>query len=210
VIRALIVDDHPILRSGLRTVLSCSGDIEVVAEAGSHEEALLALERTEIDVVVLDIDLPDVSGLDTLPAIRNLRPNVPVIVLTVYGPERVALRVMKNGAASCLRKDTAPEHLVDAVRKAVSGERYLTPELAKVLASSMLDGGASLPHETLSTRESEVLKMLAAGKKPTQIAQDLGVSLKSISTYRARLLKKMGAQSNADLTRYALHHKLIE
>jgi DNA-binding NarL/FixJ family response regulator len=161
-------------------------------------------------VVILDLSLPRGNGLDTLAAIRREKPDVPVLILTVHPEEQYAVRCIKGGAAGFLTKESAPERLIEAVRKVGGGGRYVSPELAETLASVLAGQSPGAPHERLSDREFEVFKMLGSGKTVSQIAEDLALSVKTVSTHRARILKKMSMRTNAELTHYALRNHLVD
>jgi DNA-binding NarL/FixJ family response regulator len=210
-IRALIADDHALVRRGIREVLEECGDIRVTGEA-SHAGEVLALlgKKVPCDVVVLDINLPGRSGLDLLEDLRRDRPRLPVLILTVYSEEQYALRALKSGAAGYLTKEAVPDRLVEAVRKVVAGGRYITPTLAERLASMVRGGFEGAPHDLLSEREFRVFRLLSAGKSVSEIAEAMTLSVKTVSTYRARALEKLGLKSNAELTQYAIRNGLLE
>src|SRR6476661_3163634 len=199
-IRVLIADDHALVRRGIREVLEESSDIRVPGEASNAHEVLELLKQGPWDVVVLDINLPGRSGLDLLEDLHRERPELPVLMLTVYSEEQYALRALKSGAAGYLTKETVPERLVEAVRKVVQGGRYITPTLAERLASMVRTGFEGAPHELLSEREFRVFRLLSAGKSVSEIAEAMTLSVKTVSTYRARALEKLGLKSNAELT----------
>jgi two-component system invasion response regulator UvrY len=207
-IKVLVCDDHVVVRRGLRQILAETPDIMVGGEAGTADEALALLRRESWSVVVLDINLPGASGMDLLAQVRKERPSLPVLVLTVYSEEQYAVRAIKAGAAGFLTKESAPDKLIEAVRKVAAGGRYISAELAEALASLLAGEGKGTPHERLSDREFEVLKMLASGKTVSQVAQDLGLSVKTVSTHRVRILKKMNMKTNAELTHYAVRNGL--
>jgi two-component system invasion response regulator UvrY len=209
-IRVLVADDHAVVRRGLKEVLEESSDIRVVGEASNAQEAMERVKEGAWDVVVLDINLPGRSGLDLLEDIHALRPNLPVLILTIYSEQQYALRALKSGAAGYLTKETAPERLAEAVHKVVGGGRYVTPTLAERLASMVRSGFEGAPHDQLSEREFRVFRLLAAGKTVSQIAGTLHLSVKTISTYRARTLEKLGLATNAELTQYAVRNGLVE
>lgn len=208
-IRILIVDDHPIVRSGLRHIVANELDMEVVAEAGDYDEAVAIVKSVALDVVILDIAMPGRSGVEILTTLKQERPSLPVIVLSVQPVEQVGVLVLRNGASAYLVKDAACEQLVEAIRHVRRGRRYITPELAERLADTYYTGGV-LPHERLSSREIEVLRLIAQGTANSEIARLLCVSAKSVTTYRARILHKMGMSSNAEIVRYAMTHQLAE
>jgi DNA-binding NarL/FixJ family response regulator len=208
-IRVFVVDDHAVVRRGLKQILDEALDCSLVGEAGTAAEAVAGLRTTPCDVVVLDISLPDRSGLDLLPQLRREFPNAKVVVLTMHGEEQYALRLLKAGASGYLTKDGVPEELVAAIRRVASGGRYLTPSLAERMAEHLGGGGEKAPHERLSDREFQVLCLMAEGKSLTEIACDLSVSVKTISTHRARILQKMGFKNNAELVQYAVRNGLI-
>ncbi len=209
-IKILIVDDHPIVRRGIRQILSESNDFHVAGEASTAAEVITRLEQERWDVVVLDINLPGGSGIDLIADIRRLRPETRVLILTVFSEEQYAVRAIRAGAAGFLTKESAPEKLVEAVRKIATGGRWVSPELAEALAS-LLAGDAKGPlHERLSNREFEVLKMIGSGKTVSQIADALGLSVKTVSTHRTRILQKMNMKTNAELTHYAVRTRLVE
>ncbi len=209
-IHALIADDHALVRRGIREVLEEGGDIRVTGEASHAGEVLALLEKVPCDVVVLDINLPGRSGLDVLEDLRRERPGLPVLILTVYSEEQYALRALKSGAAGYLTKEAVPERLVEAVRKVVAGGRYITPTLAERLASMVRGGFEGAPHDLLSEREFHVFRLLSAGKSVSEIAEAMKLSVKTVSTYRARALEKLGLKSNAELTQYAVRNGLLE
>ncbi len=209
-IKVLVCDDHVIVRRGLRQILAETPDIMVGGEAGTADEALTLLRRESWSVVVLDINLPGASGMDLLAQIHKERPALPVLVLTVYSEEQYAVRAIKAGAAGFLTKESAPDKLIEAVRKVAAGGRYISAELAEALASMLAGEGSGTPHERLSDREFEVLKMLASGKTVSQVAQDLALSVKTVSTHRMRILKKMNMKTNAELTHYAVRNGLVQ
>ena len=209
-IKVLVCDDHVVVRRGLRQILAETPDIMVGGEAGTADEALTLLRRESWSVVVLDINLPGASGMDLLTQIRKERPSLPVLVLTVYSEEEYAVRAIKAGAAGFLTKESAPDKLIEAVRKVAAGGRYISAELAEALASMLAGEGRGMPHERLSDREFEVLKMLASGKTVSQVAQDLALSVKTVSTHRMRILKKMNMKTNAELTHYAVRNALVQ
>lgn len=208
-IKVLVCDDHVVVRRGLRQILAETPDIMVGGEAGTADEALTLLRRESWSVVVLDINLPGASGMDLLTQIRKERSSLPVLVLTVYSEEQYAVRAIKAGAAGFLTKESAPDKLIEAVRKVAAGGRYISAELAEALASMLAGEGKGTPHERLSDREFEVLKMLASGKTVSQVAQDLALSVKTVSTHRMRILKKMNMKTNAELTHYAVRNGLV-
>jgi two-component system, NarL family, invasion response regulator UvrY len=208
-IKILIADDHALVRKGLQQVIREQAPDMSVAEAADGEQVLAMLREQEWDALVLDIGMPKRSGLEILQEMRHERPGLPVLILSVHPEDQYAIRVLKAGAAGYLSKDAAPEELVAAIRKAVSGGRYVSPALAEKLALGLTGGLDKLPHEQLSDREYTVLMKIGEGKSVGEIAEELALSVKTVSTYRARVLEKMNLKTNADLIRYTLENDLL-
>jgi len=209
VIRVLIADDHPIVREGVKNILNAAPDIRVVGEADDGHAVLEALRHTEADLVLLDISMPGLPGLDALKRIKEMRPSLPVLMLSVHPEELYAVRSLKAGASGYLTKSSVPEELLDAVREAHRGGKYITKSLASLLAETLADGSGRPPHETLSDREYQVLRLIATGHTVSAIADQLALSVKTVSTYRARILAKMKMRTNAELTYYAVENGLV-
>ena len=209
-IRLLIVDDHTIVRHGLRQVVSESADIEVAAEAGSSAEAVRLLRENTYDMVLLDISLPDKNGIETLKQIKRDKPELPVIMLSMHGEDEFGVRALKAGASGYVHKQNAHDQLETAIRQVASGRRYISPDLAEELARSIGESSEKRPHELLSDREFDTLRMLASGKSLTEIAESLSISPKTVSVYRTRLLEKMKLKNNAEIAHYAIKNGLIE
>jgi len=209
-IRALIADDHAVVRQGLRQILLETTDMVVTGEAANGPEALECARAGGYDVVVLDITMPGRSGFEVLKELRLEDPALPVLVLSMHSEEQFAVRLLKAGASGYLNKESAPEELVKAIRKVVSGGRYVSPRLAEKLAFEIDSGSDKLLHETLSDREFQVMRMMASGQTVKEIAAELALSVKTISTYRARILDKMNLHTNAELIHYAIQNQLIE
>ncbi len=208
-IRVLVADDHAVVRRGLRQILAETRDIGIAGEASTADEVRRMVREVPCDVVVLDISFPGGSGIELLGEIRRERPRLPVLILTMFSEEQYAVRAIKAGAAGFLTKESAPDKLVEAVRKVAGGGRWVSAELAETLASLVAGEGSGAPHERLSDREFEVMKMLAAGKTVSQIGEELSLSVKTVSTHRTRILKKMNMRTNAELMRYAVQHGLV-
>ena len=208
--RILLADDHALLRSGLRRILEEALPGVQVGEAGSTDEVLAALPKEAWDLLILDISMPGRSGLDALPDLKALRPALPILVLSMFAEEQFAIRALKAGASAYLTKERAPEELIQAVRTVLGGRRYIGASLAEALASHVSADREGAPHERLSAREFEVLRLIAAAKTASEIAEELGLSVKTVSTYRARILEKMQLATNAELMQYALRHGLVE
>ena len=211
-IRVLIADDHAVVRQGLKQILGDTPEMVVAGEATNGQEVLDKVRAEAWDIVVLDISMPDRSGLDILKELQSERPKLPVLVLSMYSEDQFAVRVLKAGARGYLTKDSAPDDLVKAIRKVVSGGTYVSGFLAEKLAMEIGIGtdSSKLPHETLSDREFQVLRLIAAGKSVKEIAAELYLSVKTVSTYRARLLLKMNLETNAELIHYAVQNRLID
>jgi two-component system invasion response regulator UvrY len=209
-IRLLIVDDHAIVRHGLRQVVSESSDIEVAAEAGSSAEAIRLLRENSYDIVLLDISLPDKNGIETLKQIKRDKPQMPVIMLSMHAEDEFGVRALKAGASGYVNKQSAHDQLVAAIRQVATGRRYISPDLAEELAWSIGEGSEKRPHELLSDREFDTLRMLAGGKSLAEIAESLSISPKTVSVYRTRLLEKMKLKNNAEIAHYAVKNGLIE
>lgn len=207
-IKVLLVDDHTIVRNGVRLMLSSAADIEVAAEAASAAEATQAIEAQRFDVALVDIALPGKNGLDLLKSMQASHPELAVLILSTYAEDIYAMRALKLGAAGYLTKDSSAATLIEAVRKASKGGKYVSPSLAERFASAM-SGKSGATHEVLSDRELEVLKLLARGESLVNIGERLHLSPKTVTTYRSRILDKMGFGSNAELTRYALENGLL-
>jgi two-component system, NarL family, invasion response regulator UvrY len=210
VIRVLIADDHAVVRRGLRQILEGAPGVTVAGEASTAPEVLALVEERRWDVVVLDLSLPGASGLDLLAEIKRRRPELPVLILTVHSEAQYAVRALRAGASGYLTKESAPEQLVEAVAKIDRGGKYVSAALAERLAFSLEKGADKAPHELLSDREYEVLRLLASGKTVSEVAEGLGLSVKTISTYRTRILDKMDMRTNAELTHYAIRNRLVE
>lgn len=208
-IHVLIADDHPVLRKGVRQILEETTDIVAAGEASSGEEVLAILTRGQWDVVLLDITFPDRNGLEILREIRKDHPSLPVLFLSMHSEEQFAIRSLKAGASGYLTKESAPEELVQAIRKVVRGGKYLTPSLTEKLAL-YIQVENEVPHDRLSDREFQLLRLLATGMSVKEVADKLRLSVKTVSTYRMRLLEKMGMKTNAELIRYALENHLVE
>ena len=207
--RILIADDHTVVRKGLRQIILeafPSADIEEVGDAESLVRQAMA---EQWDVVITDLSMPGRSGLDALHQLKQLQPKLPVLILSIHPEEQYAIRVLKAGAAGYLSKDAASEELVGAIQRVLLGKKYISPSVAEKLASTLDLDDERLPHEQLSDREFDVLKLIAIGRSITEIAQMLSLSPTTISTYRSRILTKLGAKTNADLILYALEHRLV-
>ena len=208
-IHVVLCDDHAILRRGIRDTLAEATDIIVTAEASCYAELREQLRTATCDVLLLDINMPGRSGLEVLASVRETPPHIRVIMVSMYPEDQYAMRSIKAGAAGYANKAGDPVQLIEAVRIVQSGRKYLTPEVAQMLAESLAQPVAPVPHETLSEREMQTLLKIASGQKQTDIAQELMLSPKTVSVYRARVLEKLGMSSNAELTAYAIHNKLI-
>lgn len=208
-IKVLIADDHPMVRNGIKQSITGISGIEVAQEAGTAREVFDFLSKSKCDVVVLDISLPDQSGLEVLRVLKQTHPALPVLVLTMFPEDQYAVHCLRAGAAGFLNKGSAPNLLAEAIRKVARGGRYVSPELAESLAFEKNDAPLESPHKVLSGREFQIFCQIASGKTQKAIAGELGLSAKTISTHRTRLLKKMNMDSNADIVRYAMSHQLV-
>jgi two-component system, NarL family, invasion response regulator UvrY len=210
VIRVLVADDHPLIRSGLRQVLAQEPDVAVLGEAEDSEKLLELIDQQGWDVVLLDITMPGRGGLDALREIHRRRPALPVLVLSVHAEEQFAVRAIKAGASGYLSKTDPPTEIVRAIRKVVSGKKYVSAALAENLANALESGSERPLHESLSDREFQVMGRIASGRTVSQIAAEISLSVKTVSTYRARVLEKMNMRTNAELTRYAIQNGLVD
>lgn len=208
-IRILIVDDHVMFREGLKQILAKHSDMRVIDEAGSGQEAMEKVLRHKLDVILLDISLPGRNGPELLSEIKKLRPEVSVLVLSMHPEDQYAIRMMKAGALGYLTKESAPEQLISAIRKVSTGSRYISSKLAEEMAVALDSNTPKLPHQMLSNREFAVMRMLASGKSLKEIADELIISEKTVTTYRARILEKMHLHNNVELTLYAIENKLL-
>ena len=210
-IKVLLADDHGIVRAGLRRIVEDSADMEVVAEAADGKEAIRQARKQAPDVVVVDISMPGMDGLEVISQLRVYNPQLPIIVLTMHEEEQYVVRAIEAGAMGYITKRSAPEQLVEAIRKVHAGGRYLTDEAAELLALCVARGSqARFPLDTLSMRELQVLRRLALGRTNREIAESYHISIKTVDTYRSRLLKKLNLRNNAELARFAMQNRLIE
>ena len=209
-ISILIADDHPVVRQGLRQVLSETADLVVEDEASDGQQVLDKVRQHEFDVVLLDISMPGKSGLEVLKELKRDRPGLAILVLTIFPEAQYAVRVLKAGASGYLTKESLPDELIEAIRIVSQGRKYVSSSLAEKLALD-LDFDAEKPaHEALSDREFQVMCMISAGRTVTEIAAELTLSVKTVSTYRSRILEKMGLKTSAELIHYAVSNKLVE
>ena len=209
-LRILIADDHPIVRKGLKQILSEESDMGVFGEAQNSQEVLELVQKQDWDIVILDITMPGRGGIDVLKELKHERPKLPVLMLSVHPEDQYAVRALKAHASGYMTKDSAPEELVKAIRKILRGGKYISSTLAEKLAFDLETETEKPLHETLSDREHQVLLMIASGKTVSEIAEELSLSVKTIDTYRARILEKMKMKTNAELTHYAIKNKLVE
>lgn len=209
-IRVLIADDHPVVRQGLKQILAETADIQVLDEASNAQEVLDCIWNKDYDVVLLDISMPGKSGLDILKEIKRSKSNLHVLVLSMHPEEQYAIRVFKAGASGYLNKESATDELISAIRKVSCGRKYISSTVAEKLAFDLETDSQKPPHEKLSDREYQVLCLLAIGKRVIEIGEILHLSVKTVSTYRTRILEKMQMKSNAELTHYAIKHDLVD
>jgi len=210
IVKVAIVDDHAIVRAGLRQFLSEMVDLRVVGEAASGREAIDLVRNTEIDVLIMDLSMPGQSGIDALAMIRAKAPDVGILILSGYPEEQYAVNLIRQGASGYLNKECEPMEIVHAIRTIALGRRYISPSVAELIAQQLNRKEGSAAHDLLSEREFQVFLKLAKGETAGEIANALSLSVKTVSTYRTRLMEKMGLASNSDLTYYALKNKLID
>jgi two-component system invasion response regulator UvrY len=209
-IRILVADDHAIVRAGLKQFISDQIDMQISGEAATGDEAIALVRAGEFDVVLLDISMPDKNGIDTLKAIKHAKPELPVLMLSGFAEEQYAVNLLRAGASGYVNKEAASTQLVGAIRIAVRGRKYVSANLAQVLADGVSGDSDAPLHAQLSQREFQIFTKLAGGTPVSKIADELHLSVKTVSTYRSRVLEKMGMKTNADLTYYAIKNHLIE
>ncbi|WP_036169383.1 response regulator transcription factor [Massilia sp. 9096] len=209
-IRVFIADDHAIVREGLKQILAEQRDIVVAGEAETGLDAVKLFRKSRCNVLLLDISLPDRNGIEVLKQIKDEKPDLAVLMLSMHREDQYAIRALKAGAAGYLTKQSAPRELVNAIRQVAAGQRYVSAQLAQVLAAQVGDGFEKPPHESLSDREYQTLTMIASGKTVGEIAKELSLSVKTVSEYRSRLLSKMKLKTSAELTHYAIRNQLID
>jgi len=206
-IRIVTIDDHAVVRRGLKQIIEEEPDMKVVGEAGNGRDAISVIRQTVSDIVILDISLPGISGIEILSRLRHEHPETPVLIMSMHEEEQYALRVLKAGASGYLQKDTIPEEMIKAIRKIIAGGKYISPSFSEALIQGRESSGKP-PHERLSDREFQIMCMIARGKALKEIGEALCISGKTVSTYRTRILDKMKMKTNADIVSYALRHKL--
>ena len=207
--KVMIADDHALFRAGLRSLLEETGEFEVVAEASSGEDALKAAREKDIDITLLDLSMPKQSGIDVLKRLKSLKPDMAVLILSMYPEEQYAVNMLRAGASGYLTKESAPEKVITALRTVRKGRKYISSEVAELLAETP-DASTAPLHGTLSQREFQIFCKLAGGQSVSEVGIELFLSVKTISTYRTRVLEKMGMHSNADLTYYAIKNGIIQ
>jgi len=210
VIRIVIADDHAIVREGLKRIVSSIADMEVAGEAGNGTEVMQRVRELAFDVLVLDLSMPGRSGMELIKLVRGEKPQLRILVLSMHQESQYAVRAIKNGASGYLTKESAPGQLEQAIRKVASGGAFISAEVAEQLALGAMPGSEAVPHESLSNREFEVLQLLVAGVSMTDIATQLNLSVKTVSTHKTNLMQKMGLQNQSELIRYAIKHGLVE
>jgi two-component system invasion response regulator UvrY len=209
-IKVIIADDHPIVRAGLKQIIMENHDITVAGEASTGADLLGQVRRRDYDVILLDLTMPGMDGLDVLKQLKIDKPHVPVIILTIHPESQYALRILKAGASGYLTKESAADELIKAIRKVHRGGKYISQTLAEKIAFALDEDTGKLPHESLSDREYQVLCLIGAGQTVSQIADALALSVKTVSTYRTRILEKMRLENNAELIHYAIQNHLVE
>lgn len=209
-LRVLIADDHPIVRQGLKQIIAETSDMIVAEEASNGLEVLNKVGASNCDVVLLDISMPGRNGVDILRQLKDERPRLPVLILSIHPEEQYAVRALRSGASGYLTKESAPDELIAAIRKVSMGGKYVSSSLAERLAYELESIDEQLPHNTLSDREYQIMLLIASGEKVTEIADRLSLSIKTISTYRSRILEKMKMKNNAELTYYAIKNHLVD
>lgn len=209
-LRVLLADDHAIIRDGLRQILAETADMVVTGEAANGQQLLEKLANGAWDVLVLDISMPGRNGLDLIRQVRAEQPDLPILILSMHQEEQYALRALRQGAAGYLTKESDADLLVAVIRKVALGGMHISPAVAELMARNMRQGSEKAPHTLLSDREYQVLLMLAGGKGSTDIARELSLSVKTVSTHKARILQKMGLNNGAELIRYAIGHRLVD
>lgn len=208
-IRTFIADDHTIVRRGLRQIVAETSDIVITGEASTGKEAIQDILKDNYDVVLLDITMPDINGLDILKELKRKRPDIRILILSMHPEEQFAIRALKAGAAGYLTKDSAPSELVGAIYKVAKGGKYISATLGEKLASQLTDDTGKEPHETLTDREYQIMQLIARGKSIQEIAGELFLSTSTVYTYRTRILRKLQVKSNAALIRYATDNNLL-
>ena len=208
-LKILIADDHPVFRRGLKQIIAETTDMVVAGEATNGWEALSKVRTGDYDLVLLDISMPDKDGMDVLTQLKNERPALLVLMVSMHPEEQYAVRALKAGASGYLTKESAPDELIVAIRKVSTGRKYVSSALAERLAALLQEDAEVLPHEVLSSREYQVMCMIASGKTLKEIAEELSLSIKTISTYRSRILEKMKMRNNAELIHYAVKNRLV-
>ena len=210
VVKILIADDHEVVRRGMKTILSETSDLCVVGEAENGNEVIKKIQEIDVDILLMDFDMPEKNGLDTLLELKAIRPKLPVIILSIFPEDHYGTRFLKAGASGYLGKASASEQLVEAIRKVAKGGKFVSPALAEKLVSNLNKDSDKLSHENLTDREFQVFILVASGKKLKVIADELHLSINTVSTYRSRILEKMDMQNNADLIHYAITNGLIK
>jgi DNA-binding NarL/FixJ family response regulator len=208
-IKVLIADDHPVVRRGLKNILKEASDIEVAGEAGDGLEVLEKVRAEEFDVLILDLSMPKLDGLETIGRLKSEQPDLGILVLSMNPEEVFGMRALRLGASGYLSKDSAPEQLITAIRRIAAGKVYVSEGLAESLALNVSKGSPKMPHETLSDREYQIMLMLARGRSLKEIAAELSLSVKTVSTHRTHILEKLNMENNAQIVTYALHNKLL-
>ncbi len=208
-IKILIADDHPVVRRGLKNILKEASDIEVAGEAGDGLEVLEKVRAEEFDVLILDLTMPKLDGLETIGRLKSEQPDLGILVLSMNPEEVFGMRALRLGASGYLSKDSAPEQLITAIRRIAAGKVYVSEGLAESLALNVSKGSPKMPHETLSDREYQIMLMLARGRSLKEIAAELSLSVKTVSTHRTHILEKLNMDNNAQIVTYALHNKLL-
>lgn len=209
-IRVLIADDHPIVRQGIQKIVDANPDMRVEAEAVDAHQTIERAGGNTVDLVLLDLSMPGADGLDVLKDLKRRRPHLPVLVLTMHSEEQFAIRALKAGAGGYLTKEAVPEELVRAIRTVVGGRHYISATLGDRLATTLVEGTGGVQHERLSDREYQVFRRIAVGRTPREISEELVLSVKTVATYRARVLEKLGMRTNAELVSYAVRNHLAE
>jgi DNA-binding NarL/FixJ family response regulator len=209
-IKILIADDHPLIREGLKKTLREEHDVEVVCEARNGREVLDLIDKHDLNVIVMDLSMPGINGLEVLSELKKNKSRLPVLILSMHPEERFAIRAFRAGAAGYLTKESAPQELINAIRKVVTGGKYITPSVAEQLAIELENNTNKLPHEILSNRELEVLCMIASDISINDIAEKLCLSVNTVHSYRSRILEKLKMKTDIELTHYALLYHLID